>query len=85
MPIFTVGHSTHAAEAFTARRFFEMLRTAGVRRVVDVRLYNVSQLAGFAKRKDLEYFFDEIGGIGYAHVPERAPTREMRRGAETGR
>ena len=85
MPIFTVGHSTHAAEAFAARRFFETLRTAGVRRVVDVRLDNVSQLAGFAKRKDLEYFLDEIGGIGYAHVPEMASTRGMRRGAETGR
>lgn len=61
----------------SARRFFETLRSAGVRRVVDVRLNNVSQLAGFAKRKDLEYFLDEIGGIGYAHVPELAPTREI--------
>ena len=61
----------------SARRFFETLRAAGVRRVVDVRLNNVSQLAGFAKRKDLEYFLDEIGGIGYAHLPELAPTREM--------
>ena len=61
----------------SARRFFETLRAAGVRRVVDVRLNNVSQLAGFAKRKDLEYFLDEIGGIGYTHLPELAPTREM--------
>ena len=61
----------------SARRFFETLRAAGVRRVVDVRLNNVSQLAGFAKRKDLEYFLDEIGGIGYAHLPKLAPTREM--------
>lgn len=61
----------------SARRFFETLRAAGVRRVADVRLNNVSQLAGFAKRKDLEYFLDAICGIGYVHLPELAPTREM--------
>ena len=61
----------------SARQFFEALRAAGVRRVADVRLSNVSQLAGFAKRKDLEYFLDAICGIGYVHLPELAPTREM--------
>ena len=54
-----------------------MLRDAGVRRLVDVRLNNVSQLAGFAKRDDLEFFLHEICGIEYAHAPELAPTREM--------
>ena len=42
-----------------------------------MRLHNVSQLAGFAKRKDLEYFLDAICGMGYVHLPDLAPTREM--------
>src|SRR5271157_6065325 len=54
-----------------------MLRHSGVRRVVDVRLNNVSQLAGFAKRGDLEFFLREICAMDYVHVPVLAPTQEM--------
>ena len=72
MRLMTIGFTKKSA-----RQFFEALRTAGVRRVADVRLNNVSQLAGFAKRKDLEYFLDAICGIGYVHLPDLAPTREM--------
>ena len=72
MRLMTIGFTKKSA-----RQFFGMLRTAGVRRVADVRLNNVSQLAGFAKRKDLEYFLDAICGIGYVHLPDLAPTREL--------
>ena len=72
MRLMTIGFTKKSAQ-----RFFEALRTAGVRRVADVRLNNVSQLAGFAKRKDLEYFLDAICGIDYVHLPDLAPTREM--------
>ncbi|MCU0984378.1 MAG: DUF488 domain-containing protein [Acetobacteraceae bacterium] len=51
-------------------------REAGVREVVDVRLHNTSQLAGFAKADDLAYFLETMG-IGYRHAPELAPTDEM--------
>jgi uncharacterized protein (DUF488 family) len=61
----------------SARQFFTRLIDAGVRRVVDVRLNNVSQLAGFTKRADLEYFLQQIGQIGYVHLPELAPTQEL--------
>lgn len=61
----------------SAKQFFESLRNAGVARVVDVRLNNVSQLAGFSKRADLEYFLKEITGIDYVHLPILAPTQEM--------
>jgi uncharacterized protein (DUF488 family) len=61
----------------TAERFFTRLQFAGVVRVVDVRLNNVSQLAGFAKRADLEYFCKAICGISYVHLPDLAPTAEM--------
>jgi uncharacterized protein (DUF488 family) len=45
--------------------------------VVDVRLNNVSQLAGFAKKDDLAFFLREVCGLDYVHLPELAPTQEM--------
>ena len=72
MRIFTIGFTKKPA-----RRFFELLRTSGARRVIDVRLNNVSQLAGFAKRDDLAYFLAEICGMDYVHLPELAPTKQM--------
>ena len=45
--------------------------------MVDVRLNNVSQLSGFAKRDDLEYFLDKICRMKYIHLPQLAPTRDM--------
>ena len=44
---------------------------------MDVRLNNVSQLAGFAKKDDLAFFLKEVAGMEYVHVPELAPTQEM--------
>jgi uncharacterized protein (DUF488 family) len=72
MRLFTIGFTKKSAE-----QFFETLRSAGVRRVVDIRLNNVSQLAGFTKRDDLAYFLDRVAGIGYAHVPVLAPTQDL--------
>lgn len=72
MKLFTIGFTKK-----TARRFFELLKASGARRVVDVRLNNLSQLAGFAKKDDLAYFLKEICGIEYVHLPELAPTQEM--------
>jgi uncharacterized protein (DUF488 family) len=70
--IFTIGFTKKTAE-----RFFTKLQTAGVRRVIDVRLNNVSQLAGFSKKDDLKYFLRAIAGIDYLHVPELAPTQDI--------
>ena len=61
----------------TAAEFFELLRKSGTKRVVDVRLNNVSQLAGFSKRDDLKYFLREIVGIDYVHLPLLAPTANI--------
>ena len=63
----------------TADSFFRRLIDAGVRKVVDVRLHNSSQLAGFAKAGDLGYFLKTIGGIDYVHEPLLAPTDAMLR------
>src|SRR5690348_12559833 len=72
MKLFTIGFTNKKAE-----KFFETLRQAGVKRIVDVRLNNVSQLAGFSKKEDLKYFLRAIAGIEYVHVPELAPTKEL--------
>jgi uncharacterized protein (DUF488 family) len=61
----------------TAEQFFSLLKSAGIRRLLDVRLNNVSQLAGFSKREDLQYFLREICGAEYKHEPLLAPTQEM--------
>ncbi|MET0291583.1 MAG: DUF488 domain-containing protein [Steroidobacteraceae bacterium] len=72
MKLFTIGFAGKRAE-----EFFGRLRRAGVKRIVDVRLNNASQLAGFSKKEDLRYFLQELAGIEYVHLPELAPTREM--------
>jgi uncharacterized protein (DUF488 family) len=72
MKIFTIGFTKKSAQTF-----FTELKTAGVKRLIDVRLNNVSQLAGFTKRDDLRYFMKEICGIEYVHVPIMAPTADI--------
>ncbi|MEJ2215922.1 MAG: DUF488 domain-containing protein [Gemmatimonadota bacterium] len=75
--LFTIGFTKKSAE-----RFFTLLRDAGVRRVLDVRLNNSSQLAGFAKQDDLRFFLREIAGIEYVYLTELTPTQEI---IDTGR
>ncbi len=70
--VFTIGFTKKTAE-----EFFTRLSRAGVKRVIDIRLNNVSQLAGFAKRDDLRYFLRAIGGIDYLHHPDLAPTQQI--------
>ena len=72
--IFTIGFTEKSAAGF-----FAALKSAGVRRVLDIRLKPDSQLAGFAKKRDLPYFLGLIG-IAYAHAPELAPTKELLEG-----
>ena len=72
MKLFTIGFTHKSAEDF-----FTRLERAGVKRILDIRLNNVSQLAGFAKRDDLRYFAKAIAGIDYTHVPELAPTEDI--------
>jgi len=70
--LFTIGFTKKPAETFFGR-----LSKAGVKRVIDIRLNNMSQLAGFAKRDDLSYFLKSICGMDYIHLPELAPTQEI--------
>ncbi len=70
MKVFTIGFTKKSA-----RQFFDTLRKSGTKRVVDVRLNNVSQLAGFAKRDDLAFFLKEVCGMDYVHMPDLPPHR----------
>jgi uncharacterized protein (DUF488 family) len=70
----TIGFTKSNAETF-----FDRLLKAGVKKVVDVRLHNTSQLAAFAKADDLRYFLNKIGEIEYVHDPLLAPTDGMLR------
>ncbi len=72
MKLFTIGFTKKSAE-----EFFTRLQKAGVRRVVDIRLNNTSQIAGFAKARDLKYFLHAIAGIDYVHIPDFAPTKDI--------
>jgi uncharacterized protein (DUF488 family) len=70
--LFTIGLAQTTAE-----NFFTSLRNAGVKRMIDVRLNNTSQLAGFSKKEDLRFFLREVLDIDYIHVPELAPTQDI--------
>ena len=70
--LFTIGFTQKSAE-----QFFETLINSGVKTLIDTRLNNVSQLAGFAKKNDLKYFLKQIGGIDYIHITDLAPTKDI--------
>jgi uncharacterized protein (DUF488 family) len=70
--IYTIGFTKKTAE-----EFFTKLKNSGVKRIIDVRLNNTSQLAGFSKKDDLRFFLRKICEIDYIHMPELAPTKEI--------
>lgn len=70
--LFTIGFTGKPAE-----KFFHLLTNSGVKKIVDTRINNVSQLAGFAKGSDLKFFAKEIGDISYEHNIDFAPTKEL--------
>ncbi|WEV27000.1 DUF488 domain-containing protein [Streptomyces sp. 71268] len=72
MNIYTIGFTKKSAE-----KFFGLLQTSGATTLIDVRLNNVSQLAGFAKRDDLKFFLGKLCGMAYVHRPDLAPTQPM--------
>ena len=72
MKVFTIGFTKKNAE-----QFFNRLRQPGLVRLVDIRLNNVSQLAGFTKKNDLSFFLRELCKIDYVHVVELAPNHDI--------
>jgi uncharacterized protein (DUF488 family) len=70
--LYTIGFTEKSAKIF-----FTLIKEAGVKKIIDTRLNNVSQLAGFAKGRDLEYFTQVITGAEYEHDITLAPTKEL--------
>jgi uncharacterized protein (DUF488 family) len=70
--LFTIGFTGKSAE-----NFFNLLRNNDVKKIVDTRINNVSQLAGFAKAPDLKFFANAIGKMSYDHNIDFAPTKEL--------
>ena len=80
MEILSIGLSGRSAESF-----FGALREAEVKRVLDVRLHNTSNLAGYGKAAHLPYFLRELCGAEYEHEPLLAPTPELFDGLKKSR
>ncbi len=70
--IYTIGFTEKSAE-----KFFDLLKNAEVKKMIDIRLNNSSQLAGFAKGSDLKFFFKEILNVDYEHNLKFAPSKEL--------
>ena len=70
--LYTIGFTKK-----NARQFFTLLRNAGVKKLIDIRISNSSQLAGFAKGQDLEFFVKELCDADYVHIVDLAPTKEL--------
>ncbi len=70
--LFTIGFTKKSAE-----KFFRLLNAAGIKRVIDIRHNNTSQLAGFAKKEDLCFFLNRLGPIDYLHLLELSPTQDI--------
>jgi uncharacterized protein (DUF488 family) len=73
MKLYTIGFTQKSAE-----RFFGLLAEHGVEQVVDIRLKPGGQLSGFAKQDDLAWFLDRLNSASYVHLPELAPSAEIR-------
>lgn len=71
MKLYTIGFTRKSLE-----QFIHLLQGAGVDAVIDIRLRNNSQLAGFAKQDDLAFILKTFG-MSYEHHPELAPTAEI--------
>lgn len=72
MEVYTIGFTKKPAS-----KFFGELKRVGIKQLIDVRLNNSSQLAGFTKKNDLTFFLMEICAANYIHEPLLAPTSEI--------
>ena len=80
MKIFTIGFTKKTAE-----QFFTLLDRPDIKRVVDIRLNNSSQLAGFTKSEDLRFFLRRVIGKDYVHLPQLAPTADILKAYRDGK
>lgn len=70
--LYTIGFTEKSAQ-----KFFELLEQHDVKKIIDIRISNNSQLSGFAKAQDLPFFARRVANIDYAHELNFAPTKEL--------
>jgi uncharacterized protein (DUF488 family) len=70
--LYTIGFAKKSA-----RTFFTLLKQNHIARLIDIRLNNSSQLAGYTKKEDLQYFLESICNCLYLYIPEFAPSKEI--------
>lgn len=70
--LYTIGFTSKSA-----KKFFELLEQNQVKKIIDTRISSNTQLSGFAKGKDLEFFARRLANIGYEHELKFAPTKEL--------
>ncbi|MDR1464808.1 MAG: DUF488 domain-containing protein [Oscillospiraceae bacterium] len=72
MEVFTISYTKKSAEVF-----FGLLETNKIDVLIDVRLYNSTQLAGFSKSRDLQFFLERLCGCGYVWAKRFAPSSAL--------
>jgi uncharacterized protein (DUF488 family) len=77
--LYTIGFTKK-----NAKQFFELIQRSGANKVLDTRLNNVSQLAGFTKKDDLAFFLDKVAGVSYDHALKLAPTDDILKSYKKG-
>ena len=70
--LYTIGYTKRSAQSF-----FTTLEDANVKLLIDIRLNNTSQLAGYTKKEDLAFFLKAISSCDYVHLPEFAPSKDI--------
>lgn len=68
--LYTIGFTQKSAKTF-----FESLKNNNIETIIDIRLNNTSQLAGFAKFPDIAFFLNELCAINYIHDTKFAPQK----------
>jgi uncharacterized protein (DUF488 family) len=77
--LYTIGFTKK-----NARHLFGLIQDSGVKTVLDTRLNNVSQLAGFTKKDDLAFFLERVAGVSYEHALALAPTDDLLKSYKKG-
>lgn len=79
MIVYTMGFTKKSAE-----EFFTLILNNNIKLLIDIRLNNNSQLAGFTKGRDLPYFLKKICDCEYAHEEYFAPDKDLLDGYKKG-
>jgi uncharacterized protein (DUF488 family) len=70
--LYTMGYTQKPA-----KKFFNLIDKYEIKRIIDIRLHNNTQLAGFTKQNNLKYFLKRLSDCDYCHIPLMAPSKDI--------